>query len=97
MEIGPCELFDPVKQQVKRRGVIRGNTSSHGETQDQIYRKRKRSPRRCLTRSERAGQPRKRGPRTMMVVDMVVMITWRAGPAVSLHGSPTVSPVTAAL
>mmetsp|Transcript_12780 Transcript_12780/g.26391 ORF Transcript_12780/g.26391 Transcript_12780/m.26391 type:complete len:203 (+) Transcript_12780:202-810(+) len=33
----------------------------------------------------------------MMVVDIVVMITWSAGPAVSLHGSPTVSPVTAAL
>lgn len=33
----------------------------------------------------------------MMVVAIVVMMTCKLGPAVSLNGSPTVSPVTAAL
>ena len=36
------------------------------------------------------------GARTRAVVDIVVMITCRDGPAVSLNGSPTVSPVIAA-
>merc|ERR1711957_338591 len=36
------------------------------------------------------------GPKTRIVVDIVVMMTCSEGPAVSLKGSPTVSPVTAA-
>lgn len=39
----------------------------------------------------------KRGPRTRIVVDKSLMTTCRDGPAVSLKGSPTVSPVIAAL
>lgn len=42
-------------------------------------------------------EPIKSGPSTMMVVAIAVMMTCRLGPAVSLNGSPTVSPVTAAL
>merc|ERR1711966_482995 len=37
------------------------------------------------------------GARTRIVVDSNLMTTCNAGPAVSLNGSPTVSPVTAAL
>merc|ERR1719482_470788 len=37
------------------------------------------------------------GPTTIVTVAMSFINTCREGPAVSLHGSPTVSPVTAAL
>ena len=39
----------------------------------------------------------KSGPNTSTVVDNSLITTCSAGPAVSLNGSPTVSPVTAAL
>ena len=41
--------------------------------------------------------PKNKGPSTSAVVDIVVITTCKAGPAVSLNGSPAVSPVTAAL
>ncbi len=36
----------------------------------------------------------KSGPATRIVVDNNLITTWSDGPAVSLNGSPTVSPVT---
>jgi hypothetical protein len=41
-------------------------------------------------------RPTNKGPITSTVVDNSLMTTCREGPAVSLNGSPTVSPVTAA-
>lgn len=38
---------------------------------------------------------RKRGHMTSVIVASILISTWREGPAVSLNGSPTVSPVTA--
>merc|ERR1711985_203447 len=39
----------------------------------------------------------KRGAHTSVIVERSLINTWRDGPAVSFEGSPTVSPVTAAL
>src|SRR6266481_7039684 len=42
------------------------------------------------------GPHKKRGARTRVIVDNIFISTCRDGPAVSLKGSPTVSPTTAA-
>ena len=42
-------------------------------------------------------QSRNIGAMTRVMVASILMRTWMEGPAVSLKGSPTVSPVTAAL
>ena len=42
-------------------------------------------------------QSKKSGAMTRVMVASILMRTWRDGPAVSLKGSPTVSPVTEAL
>lgn len=44
----------------------------------------------------RSSTQMKRGARTRVIVESSLMSTWRDGPAVSLKGSPTVSPTTAA-
>src|SRR5262249_30363002 len=52
--------------------------------------------RRCCASRLRVGQMN-RGAMTSVIVLSSLISTWRLGPAVSLNGSPTVSPTTAAL
>jgi len=44
-----------------------------------------------------APYPENRGTKTKVIVERSLIRMWMEGPAVSLQGSPTVSPVTAAL
>src|SRR6185295_9680683 len=50
-----------------------------------------------VRRPARAPHITKSGASTSVIVESILMRTWSEGPAVSLKGSPTVSPTTAAL